>query len=92
MYAIELLEHLDEPYAFMTDCCESLVPGGRLVVTTATNVPQFDHRVNFTSDEEFEERAVALGLRLEHKRVVPHAYPRTDIGARNVFYVFRKAA
>jgi hypothetical protein len=90
VYAIELLEHLDQPYAFMADCRESLVLNGRLVVTTATNVPQFDHRVNFDSDDEFEKRAVALGLRLEHKRVVPHAYPRTHIGARNGFYVFRK--
>jgi hypothetical protein len=35
-------------------------------------------------------RAGTLGLALEHKRVVPHAYARTDIGARNVFYVFNR--
>jgi SAM-dependent methyltransferase len=90
IHAIELLEHLEDPYGLLSDCRESLAPGGRLVVTTATNVPQFDHRFNFTSDEEFERRARSLGLVLEHKRVVPHAYARTDIGARNAFYAFTR--
>lgn len=91
IYAIELLEHLDEPYAFLADCRESLSPEGRLVVTTAANVPQFDHRYNFVPDEEFEKRALLLGLQVEYQRLIPHAYPRTDIGARNIFYVLRKA-
>ncbi len=90
MYAIELLEHLDDPYAFLADCRNSLVAGGRLVVTTATNVPQFDHRYNFISSEEFVRHASDLGLTLEHKRVIPHAYARTEIGARNDFYVFTR--
>jgi len=90
VYAIELLEHLDDPYAFLADCRESLSPDGQLVVTTAVNVPQFDHRVNFPSDDDFEARATGLGLALKYKRVIPHAYPRTDIGAKNVFYVFQR--
>ncbi|MEO7427615.1 MAG: hypothetical protein ABI036_20695 [Fibrobacteria bacterium] len=90
VYAIELLEHLDDPYAFLADCRDSLEPAGKLVVTTATNVPQFDHRCNFVSDDDFERRAAALGLRLEHKQPIPHDYARTQIGARNVFYVFAK--
>jgi SAM-dependent methyltransferase len=92
LYAIELIEHLDQPYEFLADCSKSLSPGGRLIVTTAVNVPQFDHRYNFTSDEEFEQRACETGLVIEHKRVIPHAYPRTEIGARNVFYVFTRKA
>lgn len=88
IYAIELLEHLEQPYEFLADCRESLLPDGRLVVTTATNVPQFDHRFNFVSDEDFESRAAALGLKVDYKHVIPHAYPRTNIGARNVFYCF----
>jgi hypothetical protein len=91
IYAIELLEHLDEPYAFLADCRASLARGGRLIVTTAANVPQFDHRFNFIPDEEFDRRAALLGLAVEYRRVIPHAYPRTDIGARNVFYVLKPA-
>lgn len=90
IYAIELLEHLDEPYPFLADCRESLSHGGQLVVTTAANVPQFDHRYNFVPDEEFERRAALLGFAVEHKRVIPHAYPRTNIGARNIFYVLKR--
>jgi hypothetical protein len=90
VYAIELLEHLAEPYAFIADCHESLLPGGRFIATTASDVPQFDHRYNFISDEDFEKQVCELGFELESKRLIPHEYPRTEIRARNVFYVFRK--
>jgi hypothetical protein len=96
IYAIELLEHLDEPYAFVEDCGKSLAPGGRFVTTTASNVPQFDHRYNFVSDEDFEKRICELGFEMESKRVIPHEYrlmgirSRDALQARNVFYVFRK--
>lgn len=90
IYAIELLEHLDDPYALLKDCHDSLRPDGRLIVTTATNVPQFDHRYNFVSDEEFKNRARDLGLVVEYERVIPHDYARTQIGARNSFYVFSR--
>jgi hypothetical protein len=89
IYAIELLEHLDQPYELLSDCRDSLAPG-RPVVTIAANVPQFDHRYNFVSDEEFEQRAGALGLVVAHKRSVPHAYARTEISARNAFYIFSR--
>ena len=96
VYAIELLEHLDNPYSLVADCAQSLVPGGRFVTTTASNVPQFDHRYNFVSDEDFEKRIVELGFEMESKRVIPHEYrlmgirARDALQARNVFYVFRK--
>ena len=96
VYAIELLEHLSEPYAFIADCHQSLVPGGRFVTTTASNLPQFDHRYNFVSDEDFERRVYELGFDLESKRVIPHEYrlmgirARDGLQARNVFYVFNK--
>lgn len=96
VYAIELLEHLAEPYAFIADCRESLASGGRFVATTASNVPQFDHHFNFVSDEEFENRMGELGFVMESKRLIPHKYALMNIraenvfSARNVFYVFRK--
>ncbi len=96
VYAIELLEHLDEPYGFIADCRESLEPGGRFIATTASNVPQFDHRYNFVSDEDFEKRVGTMGFELETKRLIPHEYGLMNIrasnvfSARNVFYVFQK--
>ncbi|GEM_PF-675048 len=96
VYAIELLEHLAEPYALIADSLESLEPGGRFITTTASNVPQFDHRYNFVSDEDFERQVEAFGFEMESKRVIPHEYGLMNIrasnvfSARNVFYVFRK--
>lgn len=90
IYAIELLEHLADPYALLADCRAALAPGGRLVVTTATNVPQFDHSYNFVDDEELARRAATLDLRVVHQRLIPHAYPRTNIGARNTLYVLQR--
>jgi hypothetical protein len=96
VYAIELIEHLAEPYALIADCGESLKPGGRFITTTASNVPQFDHRYNFVSDEDFERQVEVLGFALESKRVIPHEYGLMNIrasnvfSARNVFYVFCK--
>jgi hypothetical protein len=96
VYAIELLEHLEDPYAFVTDCHKSLAADGRFITTTASNVPQFDHRYNFVLDEDFERRVGEMGFEMESKRPIPHEYPLVNIrakneaGARNVFYVFRK--
>jgi len=90
VYAIELLEHLDDPFAFLKDCRDSVPSGGKVVVTTATNVPQFDHRYNFTSDDDFEQSVADLGLAVDYKRVIPHDYARTQIGAKNVFYVLSR--
>ena len=98
VYAIELLEHLEEPYGFIADCHASLAPGGRFIATTASHVPQFDHRYNFVSDEDFERRTLELGFELESKRLIPHEYPmmairtQSSASARNGFYVFRKKA
>jgi hypothetical protein len=96
IYAIELLEHLAEPYAFVADCGKSLAPGGRFVTTTASNVPQFDHCYNFVSDEDFETKVLDMGFEMEIKRIIPHEYrlmgirSRDALQARNVFYIFRK--
>jgi SAM-dependent methyltransferase len=88
--AIELLEHVHEPYRLLEDCHDALEPGGRVVATTATNIPQFDHVFNFTSDDEFEARASRIGFEIESKEPVIHAATFLDIGARNTFYVLRK--
>ena len=84
------MEHLAGPFEFIADCHRSLAPGGRFVATTACDVPQFDHRYNFVSDGDFEERVCGLGFELELKRLIPHEYAQTDIKPRNVFYVFRR--
>ena len=90
--AIELLEHVQEPYRLLEDCHDALESGGRVVVTTATNIPQFDHVFNFISDDDFEAHARGIGFEIEHKQPVIHAATFLDIGARNTFYLLRKTA
>jgi len=89
--AIELLEHVPEPYRLLEDCHAALEPEGRVVATTATNIPQFDHVFNFTSDDAFEDRARRIGFDIERKHSLVHAATFLDIGARNTFYVLRRA-
>lgn len=88
---IEILEHLDDPYSLLGDCASVLRPGGRIYVTTATNIPQYDHRYNFADDPtEFEGRAAGLGLAVGVRVDLPHRYLTSDVKAKNTFYVLER--
>jgi Methyltransferase domain len=89
--AIELLEHLSDPYGLMARCHGALTRDGRLVTTTATNIPQFDHEFNFVDDDEFETRAQRIGYRVAQRESIVHQATFLDIGARNTFYVLAVA-
>ena len=41
IYLIELLEHLNEPYGLLEKCKKVLTENGKIILTTATNIPQF---------------------------------------------------
>jgi len=88
IFLIELLEHVADPYGLLESCAQRLAPGGRIVLTTATNIPQFDHLFNFPHDHaEFRARARAAGLHVEMEEDIPHRALSTDIGSRNRFFV-----
>ena len=88
IYLIEILEHLSEPLALIESCKKVLAPNGRLHLTTATNLPQFDHRYNFDPNHEaFEAQLGGMGFETRFKEDIEHAYMTTDIGARNRYYV-----
>ena len=44
---IEFLEHLTKPYEFLFKLKKSLFRNGKVILTTAINIPQFDHLYNF---------------------------------------------
>lgn len=90
-YAIEVLEHLENPLELLRTLRDALRPGGECHVTTARNVPQFDHLVNFSRPDEFEEALRDLGFNMLLREVVPHAYLLTGADADNVYYRLRKA-
>lgn len=90
VFAVELLEHLSDPYAFVAMCHRSLRIGGRLFATTATNMPQCDHVYNFVDDGEFIDTVGAMGFRIEDKEDLQHASMDDHLKARNTWYVLQK--
>lgn len=84
--AIEFIEHVKKPYEYLADFYNSLIPGGKLIITTAGNVPQFDHLYNFKNDIEFETKALYLGFVLINKIELRHGHSYDLVGAKNTFY------
>jgi hypothetical protein len=90
IFAIELLEHLTNPYYFMSICYDSLKNRGRFFITTATNVPQFDHLFNFQNDNEFKNEIHNLGFEIIDKEDIPHDSFNKNLNAKNTWYVLEK--
>ena len=91
VFLIEILEHLDAPDALLADAAGALGPGGRLYLTTATNIPQFDHLYNFSEDHAvFERRLGELGLRIDRVEILTHQYMDIEIGAKNHVYALTR--
>ena len=88
--AVEILEHLSDPYAFISMCSACLESQGKFVVTTSTNVPHFDHLYNFTNEPEFENKTRESGLLVTHKEIIKNDYFSKDINAMNTWYVLEK--
>jgi hypothetical protein len=88
--AIELLEHLEKPYDFLSMCYNSLNEKGYMVTTTATDVPQFDHLYNFKNDNEFDENIKAIGFTISAKENISHNYMIKNIDAKNTWCVLNK--
>jgi 2-polyprenyl-3-methyl-5-hydroxy-6-metoxy-1,4-benzoquinol methylase len=55
---IEILEHLADPQSMLFLASKSLDANGRLFLTTAIDVPQFDHQYNFVHGEIAEMLAI----------------------------------
>ncbi len=91
IYLIELLEHLEDPYALLSTCYTSLKKGGKILLTTATDIPQFDHLYNFPEDHTtFESELKKIGLNVLYKEQIPHNYLTMDLKPFNHFYVVEK--
>lgn len=91
IYLIELLEHLDEPYLLLEQCRRVLSDSGKVYLTTATNIPQFDHLYNFEpAHGDFEKRVINLGFKIELMEDIPHQAITLDIQAKNRFYILSK--
>ena len=91
IYAVEILEHLENPYDLLRRLSLFLKKNGILIATTIKNVPQFDHLYNFQSEDEFEMEVKGFGLKIVKKLVLKHDYFLQGIDANNVFYILKKS-
>jgi SAM-dependent methyltransferase len=91
IYLIELLEHLPDPFLLLEICCTSLKKGGKVFLTTATAIPQFDHLYNFPRDHKnFESQIKNMGFSIAYKEMILHNYLAMEIKPCNHFYVLEK--
>lgn len=84
--AIEILEHVVDPTALMKDIVSVLKPGATCLCTTATDLPQFDHRYNFTNIPLFQQQLQSLGFSLVETHTFIQPYPFQGIESRNDWF------
>ncbi len=88
IFLIEILEHLDDPLQLVSQCGQSLQAGGQIHLTTATNIPQFDHRHNFPENHVvFEKWLQTHGFDIVGREDIRHPPAPKDIGSMNTYYI-----
>ncbi len=87
--ALELLEHLEDPFILINDIFNSLNEKGRFVFTTTTNVPQFDHLYDF-DNELLDKEVQKIGFKIIMKDKISHTAKFDKVNAYNTFYIVEK--
>ena len=85
-YAVEVLEHLPQPFSLLDVIVDSAAPGSIAVLTTIRDEPQFDHLYNFVPGE-VERYACGRGLRVRFHERIPHKAVGHRSPAENEFFV-----
>jgi SAM-dependent methyltransferase len=88
--AIEMLEHVADPLALMQHIFAALRPGGICFCTTATDLPQFDHRYNFTDIPLFQLQLQSLGFSILETVTFIQPYPFQGMESRNDWFTLQK--
>lgn len=68
----EVLEHIEEPQAFVNKCAELLGKDGLIYLTTCLNAPAVDHISLFAMPEDVEKLFDAAGLAIDEKLYIPY--------------------
>ena len=87
---IELLEHLKKPYELLSLLYGSINRGGSLQITTAKNIPQFDHFYNFSNNSTFEKKLISFGYKIKKKKIINHENLLSKFKPNNVYYILNK--
>ena len=79
---IEILEHLCEPLKFIEDIQYVLKKDSCIYLTTANDIPQFDHLYNFKIGE-IKKILGNLSFDIKTYEIVKHSYLFSDVNASN---------
>jgi 2-polyprenyl-3-methyl-5-hydroxy-6-metoxy-1,4-benzoquinol methylase len=91
----EVLEHVEQPLAFLQRLSDLAADGAQLFVTTCLNAPAIDHIYLFRNEGDVETLFAKAGLMIEDRLIVPHPGQSvercvSDDLPINVAYVLRK--
>lgn len=80
LICVEVLEHLDDPLAFLRDLRKILSPGAKAFITAAVNAAHLDHVYLYSSADQVLRQLLEAGFHLE-QGFIAHAYKPTSPGA-----------
>jgi 2-polyprenyl-3-methyl-5-hydroxy-6-metoxy-1,4-benzoquinol methylase len=89
IFAIEILEHLSNPFLLLNKLYNSLKPKGVAVLTTTTNFPQFDHLYDF-KNKELIKKLKDMGFIIVKKIELKHESNFNKINTFNTFFILKK--
>jgi 2-polyprenyl-3-methyl-5-hydroxy-6-metoxy-1,4-benzoquinol methylase len=88
IYIVELLEHVSTPYDLINKAKKTMKINGRIIITLAVNIPQFDHIVNFNDINLFLEKINNLNLYVSYQKDINHNYLMNGLkDSRNIFMI-----
>jgi len=67
----EIIEHLEDPLAFLKQLSRLLAPGGTVFLTTPVNAPMIDHIYLFNHVQEIRDLIAAAGFTIAMEKVAP---------------------
>jgi hypothetical protein len=89
IFAVEILEHLNNPFSLLKEIHSSLKLRGKCIFTTTTNVPQFDHLYDFKI-AELKFFIKDIGFKIVKHDIVKHDSKFQKIDAFNEFFIVEK--
>ena len=88
IFLIEILEHLKDPFKLLANCKKVMKKSSRIYLTTATNIPQFDHLYNFESDHShFNKMVTEMGFKIDFSEDIFHSFITKGADSKNKFYI-----
>ena len=91
IYIIELLEHVSTPYELIKNAKYALNKSGRIIITLAVDIPQFDHIFNFDDIDDFKKEIDILDLQVEYEKEINHKYIMNGLDtSKNIFMVLKE--